>query len=138
MSINVRKSFVYCTGCGNQVPSGARYCEFCGQVIRMALPPAGPNLTTPVPVAIPTTIVIPESGGGASKLFSKAGRIGRLEFFLMAMGTYGIASLGTILLIAISDDILGVLLSLVIWVVPSSSTCARASSAFTTLIRAAG
>ena len=110
----------YCTSCGTELQIDARYCSNCGKAITMALPPApiymSSPLPRPMPAPLPTTMVVPESDGGIGKLFSKSGRVGRLEFFLTTLASYGGATLGSVLLLALSEDVLGVLLIFALWI----------------------
>lgn len=124
MSTNDLDPTMHCSRCGAELESESRFCSNCGQAVNAA--PAkpepsywsdsSPDLRAPAPPsAMPAYVGPADSSGGIGKLFSAAGRIGRLEYFLTIVGIWGaIIVLWTISAFFDAPVLLSLLL-LVVW-----------------------
>jgi uncharacterized membrane protein YhaH (DUF805 family) len=91
MSVNSPEPITTCDRCGAELAPGTRYCANCGQEIGKASDPAPPAPTywsDSAPTPMPTYPAAYDDRGGIDKLFSSAGRIGRLEWFLTVLGIW--------------------------------------------------
>jgi uncharacterized membrane protein YhaH (DUF805 family) len=94
MSSNDIALIARCSRCGAELSPDARYCANCGQPVDNSAstfaPPPAPTALTTNPYTPPSysTAWPNDSDGGAGKLFSAQGRIGRLEYFLIVLGVW--------------------------------------------------